>query len=54
VHHYHFTLYALDVSRCPVEGGFTGPDVLKAIAGHTLERASIVGTYAIYPKARPR
>jgi Raf kinase inhibitor-like YbhB/YbcL family protein len=54
VHHYHFTLYALDVSRCPVEGRFTGPDVLAAIEGHILARASIVGTYAIYPKARTR
>jgi Raf kinase inhibitor-like YbhB/YbcL family protein len=54
VHHYHFTLYALDVSRCPVEGSFTGPDVRKAIEGHTLGQAAIVGTYAIYPKARTR
>lgn len=52
VHHYHFTLYALDVARCPVEGRFTAPDVLKAIEGHVLGRASIVGSYAIYPDAR--
>ena len=54
VHHYHFTLYALDVATCPVEGRFTGPDVLKAIEGHVLDRASVVGTYAIYPNARAR
>lgn len=54
VRHYHFTLSALDVSRCPVEGPFTGPDVRKAIEGHTLGQASLVGTYAIYPKARTR
>jgi len=54
VHHYHFTVYALDVSRCPVEGRFTGPEVLKAIEAHVLDRAAIVGTYAIYPKARTR
>jgi Raf kinase inhibitor-like YbhB/YbcL family protein len=54
VHHYHFTLYALDVARCPVEGPFTGPDALKAIEGRTLAQASLVGTYAIYPKARTR
>lgn len=47
VHHYHFTLYALDVDRCPVDGEFTGPDVLKAIEGHVLDSATIVGTYAI-------
>ena len=54
VHHYHFTVYALDVERCPVEGSFTGPDVLKAIEGHVLGQASIVGTYAIYPNARTK
>jgi Raf kinase inhibitor-like YbhB/YbcL family protein len=54
VHHYHFTLYALDVARCPVDGKFTGPDVLKAVEGHVLDRASIVGTYAIYPHARAK
>jgi hypothetical protein len=52
VHHYVFTLYALDVDRCPVEGRFTGPDVRRAIEGHVLGQASIVGTYAINPGAR--
>jgi Raf kinase inhibitor-like YbhB/YbcL family protein len=54
LHHYHFTLYALDVATCPAEGRFTGPDALKAIEGHVLDRASMVGTYAIYPNARAR
>jgi hypothetical protein len=54
VHHYHFTVYALDLERCPVEGAFTGPDVLKAIEGHVLGKAAIVGTYAIYAEARAR
>lgn len=54
VHHYHFTLYALDVERCPVEGRFTGQDVKKAIEGHVLAQASIVGTYAINPQAENR
>jgi len=52
IHHYHFTLYALDVDRCPIEGEFCGDDVLKAIEGHVLDKASIVGTYAIYPNAK--
>ena len=51
-HHYRFTVYALDVAKCPVEGRFTGPDLLKAMEGHVLDQASIVGTYAIYPNAR--
>ena len=54
VHHYHFTVYALDVEKTPVEGTFTGPDVLKAIEGHVLDQAAIVGTYAIYPNARTK
>jgi hypothetical protein len=54
VHRYHFTVYALDLDRCPVEGTFTGPDVLKAVEGHVLGEGSMVGTYAIYPKARAR
>ena len=52
VHHYAFTLYALDVKSCPVEGRFTGPDVVEAIKGHLLGEATITGTYHIYPKAR--
>jgi Raf kinase inhibitor-like YbhB/YbcL family protein len=49
VHHYVFTLYALDVARCPVEGIFTGPDALAAIAGHILDQVSIVATYSLNP-----
>lgn len=54
VHHYHFTLYALDVPRCPVEGELTGQAVREAIQGHVLAEASIVGTYAINPEAQTR
>ena len=53
VHHYVFTLYALDVPRCPVEGNFTGPQVLRAIEGHVLDRASITGTYSLNPTLTP-
>ena len=52
VHHYHFTLYALDCDRCPVEGEFGADAVRKAIEGHVLDQAEIVGTYAINPDAR--
>jgi len=52
VHHYQFTLYALDVDKCAVDGKFGGPEVLSAIEGHVLDKASIVGTYHIYPDAR--
>jgi phosphatidylethanolamine-binding protein (PEBP) family uncharacterized protein len=49
VHHYMFTLHALDVERCPVEGRFTGADVRAAIAGHTLGRATLTGVYSLNP-----
>ena len=52
VHHYVFTLYALDVPRCAVEGCFTGADVRAAIAGHVLAEASITGTYTLNPALR--
>jgi len=44
-----FTLYALDVARCAVEGRFTGPDVRAAIAGHVLAEAKLTGTYSLNP-----
>lgn len=50
LHHYIFTLYALDIDRCPVEGRFTGPDVLKAIEGHVLDKATLTGTYTLNPE----
>jgi Raf kinase inhibitor-like YbhB/YbcL family protein len=52
VHHYHFTLYALDVPRCPVDGRFGRDDVLSAIEGHVLAQAEIVGTYCLNPKVK--
>jgi Raf kinase inhibitor-like YbhB/YbcL family protein len=50
VHHYHFTLYALDLPRCPVEGRFDRNQVLAAIEGHVLAQASIVGSYSLNPR----
>jgi Raf kinase inhibitor-like YbhB/YbcL family protein len=52
LHHYHFTLYALDVEKCPVEGTFSGEDVRRALEGHVLEQASYMGTYAINPAVK--
>ncbi len=47
MHHYHFTLFALDVARCAVDGRFNGHDVRNAIAGRVLAQAEWVGTYSI-------
>lgn len=48
-HHYIFTVYALDIDRCPVEGRFGGPEVVAAIEGHVLAQASITGSYSLNP-----
>ena len=48
-HHYHFTLCALDLDRCPVEGRFGGPEVLAAIQGHILAQASFTALYSVNP-----
>lgn len=50
LHHYSFTLYALDIDRVPVQGVFTGQQVLNAIEGHVLAQASVVGTYTQNPR----
>ena len=53
VHRYQFTLYALSVERCPVEGNdFVAPEVLEAVKPFVLAEASLTGTYKINPEAR--
>jgi Raf kinase inhibitor-like YbhB/YbcL family protein len=52
IHHYVFTLCAIDLDRCPVEGKFRAPEVLKAIEGHILDQDSITGTYTLNPDLR--
>jgi len=52
MHHYVFTLYALDMARCPVSGTFKGPDVLAAIKGHVLGEASLTGIYTLNPDVK--
>lgn len=50
VHHYVFTLYALDIDRVPVEGDFSGQEVREAIEGHVLAEASVEGSYTQNPR----
>ena len=45
IHHYHFKLYALD-APLSLGSGATKKDLLKAVEGHTLARAEVVGTYS--------
>jgi len=51
-HRYIFTLYALDIPRCPVEGKFTGQQVREAIKGHVLAEAGITGVYTLNPTVK--
>ncbi len=48
-HRYIFTLYALDVPRCRVEGVFDAQAVRTAIAGHILAEAKLTGLYSLNP-----
>ena len=52
IHHYRFTVYALDVATLDVADGFGAPDALAAMEGHVLAEASITGAYAINPDGR--
>jgi Raf kinase inhibitor-like YbhB/YbcL family protein len=54
IHHYRFTVYALDVEALPVEGRFTGPQALAAMQGHVLAQASLTGTYTLNPRLLDR
>lgn len=49
MHHYVFTVYALDVDRLPLMGKFGGADALKVIHAHALGSASITGLYSLNP-----
>ena len=49
MHHYVFTVYALDVEKLSLPASFRGPDVRKAIDGHVLASAKITGTYTLNP-----
>jgi hypothetical protein len=51
-HHYIFTVYALDLPRCPVAGAFKGPEVLAAIKGHIIAQAVITGLYTLNPSLK--
>jgi hypothetical protein len=47
IHHYVFTLYALDVARAPIEGRFNGAQLRSAIHPHVLGEATHSGTYTL-------
>ena len=50
LHHYHFTVYALDVDVLPLMGRFHGAEAMKVIERHALGKARITGTYTLNPR----
>jgi len=54
LHHYIFTLYALDVRKLQIAGDPTGAAVRSAIAGHVLAEARLTGTYSLNPRLHAR
>lgn len=49
VHHYHFTLFALDMETLGLGDKFTGPTAIAAMEGHILDKARWSGTYSLNP-----
>ena len=49
VHHYVFTLFALDIPKLDIELAFNGVDARKAMANHILAQASVTGLYTLNP-----
>jgi hypothetical protein len=50
VHHYVFSLFALDVAKLDVKGALTGPNVRTALDGHVLGEATLTGLYTLNPR----
>jgi len=52
VHHYHFTVYALDVARLGLSGNFNAAQALAAMQGHVLAQGEAVVTYSLNAAVR--
>ena len=52
LHHYHFTVSALDAPTLGLAEGFTLAELRAAMAGHVLAEAAIVGSYSLNPALR--
>jgi Raf kinase inhibitor-like YbhB/YbcL family protein len=50
VHHYIFTVYALDVERLEVKGDATPENVEAALKRHVVAEAKLTGTYTLNPR----
>jgi Raf kinase inhibitor-like YbhB/YbcL family protein len=50
MHHYYFTVYALDVTSLTLEEEFRAPELLEKMQGHILAQAAHMGTYTLNPE----
>jgi Raf kinase inhibitor-like YbhB/YbcL family protein len=50
LHHYVFTLHALDVPHLDIADAANGAAVRAALAGHVLATATLTGTYTLNPR----
>ena len=49
MHHYHFTVYAIDVESLNLNARFDGNEARAAMQGHVLAESEHVGTYTLNP-----
>ena len=49
VHHYVFTIFALDLEHLALDGKVTGQQVREAMQGHILDQATLTGLYTLNP-----
>lgn len=49
VHHYHYTVYALDVASLGLPATAGGPEVTQAMQGHILAQGEVVGLHTLNP-----
>ena len=54
LHHYHFTVYALDVPKLDLPADFGGAEALAAMKGHILAQGSTIGTYTLNPSLKKK
>jgi Raf kinase inhibitor-like YbhB/YbcL family protein len=52
IHHYHFTVFSLDIPSLRLSGSFGGAEVLDAMRGHILAEGGWIGTYTLNPDLR--
>ncbi len=49
VHHYHFSVYALNAQHLKLPAKFSGAGALKAMPGHVVAKGEVIGVYALNP-----